>query len=140
MARFRGDHDAFGGPGIEPRWTYADKEGVGTADAISSRIWFTLLKGVLTEIYYPTVDRPQVRDLQCLITDGSTFFHEERRHLRSQIERIAPEALGYRVTNRGEVNGDDDMGGYHLVWTRDMVNSAMGLLAAGNYRVAAAGA
>jgi glucoamylase len=100
MARFRGDHEAFGRPGIEPRWTYADKEGVGTAYAISSRIWFTLLKGVLTEIYYPTVDRPQVRDLQYLITDGSTFFHEERRHLRSQIERIAPEALGYRVTNQ----------------------------------------
>jgi len=32
----------------------------------------------------------------------------------------------------GEVRGDDDIGGYHLVWTRDMVNSATGLLAAGN--------
>ncbi len=103
MARFRGEREAFGRPGIEPRWTYADKEGVGTAYAISSRIWFTLLNGVLTEIYYPTVDRPQVRDLQYLITDGSTFFHEERRHLRTRTERIAPQALGYRVTN-----GDPD--------------------------------
>ena len=82
--------------GVRSSW----REGVCTAYAISSRIWFTLLKGVLTEIYYPTVDRPQVRDLQYLITDGSTFFHEERRHLRSQTERIAPEALGYRVTNQ----------------------------------------
>lgn len=80
--------------------TYADKEGVGTAYAISSRIWFTLLKGVLTEMYYPTGDRPQVRDLQYLITDGSSFFHEERRHLRTRTERIAPQALGYRVTNQ----------------------------------------
>lgn len=32
----------------------------------------------------------------------------------------------------GDVKGDDDTGGYHLVWTRDMCNSAMGLLAAGN--------
>jgi GH15 family glucan-1,4-alpha-glucosidase len=32
----------------------------------------------------------------------------------------------------GETKGDEDMGGYHLVWTRDMVNSVMGLLAAGN--------
>jgi glucoamylase len=100
MAKFRGQREAFGRPGLEPRWTYADKEGVGTAYAISSRIWFTLLKGVLTEIYYPTVDRPQVRDLQYLITDGSSFFHEERRHLRTLTERIAPQALGYRVTNR----------------------------------------
>jgi glucoamylase len=32
----------------------------------------------------------------------------------------------------GEARGDDDIGGYHLVWTRDLVNSATGLLASGN--------
>ena len=32
----------------------------------------------------------------------------------------------------GEVKGDEDLGGYHLVWTRDMVNSATGLMATGN--------
>jgi glucoamylase len=31
--------------------------------------------------------------------------------------------------------GDDDLGGYHLVWTRDMCKSATGLLAAGNTEV-----
>lgn len=99
MARFRGAREAFGRPGIEPRWTHGNKDGVGTAYAISSRIWFTLLDGVITEVYYPTVDRPQIRDLQLLITDGSSFFHEERRHLHTRVERVSPEALGYRVTN-----------------------------------------
>ncbi len=32
----------------------------------------------------------------------------------------------------GEAQGDDDIGGYHLVWPRDLVESAEGLLAAGN--------
>jgi glucoamylase len=32
----------------------------------------------------------------------------------------------------GEAQGDDDIGGYHLVWPRDLVESAGGLLAAGN--------
>jgi glucoamylase len=33
----------------------------------------------------------------------------------------------------GQARGDaEGMGGYHLVWTRDMVNGAMALLAAGN--------
>ena len=32
----------------------------------------------------------------------------------------------------GEVVGDEDQGGYHLVWTRDMVNSANAMLAAGD--------
>ena len=37
------DREAFGAPGIEPRWTHGNKDGVGTAYAASSRIWFTLL-------------------------------------------------------------------------------------------------
>ena len=31
----------------------------------------------------------------------------------------------------GASKGDDDLGGYHLVWPRDLVESALGLLAAG---------
>ena len=31
----------------------------------------------------------------------------------------------------GQVKGDDDLGGYHLVWTRDMVQTATALLACG---------
>lgn len=31
----------------------------------------------------------------------------------------------------GETKGDDDIGGYHLVWTRDLVQSASALLASG---------
>ena len=66
---------AFGGPGIEPRWTSSSKEGVGTAWSDASRVWFTLSHGILNEVYYPTVDRPQVRDLEFLVTDGASFFH-----------------------------------------------------------------
>ena len=92
-------NEAFGAPGIEPRWTHGGKEGVGTAYAASSRVWFTLWKGIVTEVYFPTVDRPQLRDLQFLITDGKTFFHEEKRHLESKTERMSPQSLGYRCTN-----------------------------------------
>lgn len=90
---------AFGRPGIEPRWTGSAKDGVGTAYAASSRIWFTLSLGIVNEIYYPTIDRPQLRDLQYLITDGKTFFHDERRLMDSQVEALSDHALGFRVTN-----------------------------------------
>jgi glucoamylase len=90
---------AFGRPGIEPRWTHGGKDGVGTAYSADSRIWFTLWNGIITEVYYPTVDRPQIRDLQYLITDGESFFHEEKRHLLSRAERLADRALGYRITS-----------------------------------------
>ena len=65
---------AFGWPGMEPRWTHGGKDGVGTAYAASSRIWFTFWDGIVTEVYYPTVDRPQLRDLQVLSSPTAKAF------------------------------------------------------------------
>jgi hypothetical protein len=42
MARIRGQREAFGAPGCDPRWTEADKDGIGTAFSSGSRVWFTL--------------------------------------------------------------------------------------------------
>jgi glucoamylase len=108
MVKLRGQRDAFGWPGIEPKWTRGNKDGVGAAYSADSKIWFTLWNGTFTEIYHPTVDRPQVRDWEFLITDGETFFHEEKRHLISKSERISHHALGYRITN-------SDPGGRYLL-------------------------
>ncbi|MBC8121976.1 MAG: glucan 1,4-alpha-glucosidase [Gemmatimonadaceae bacterium] len=99
MTTFRGQREAFGKPGIEPRWTQGNKDGVGTAYETSTDIWFTLFSGVLTEVYYPTIDQPQLRDMQYLITDGKSFCHEEKRHLHTRVERAWNHALGYRIAN-----------------------------------------
>ena len=93
------DAIAFGAPGIEPRWTSSAKDGVGTAYHSSSRVWFTLSHGIINEIYFPSVDTPNTRDLQFLITDGETFCHEEKRDLLHEIDRPEPHALLYRLTN-----------------------------------------
>lgn len=96
MARFRGGKSAFGSPGLEPRWTDADKDGIGTAFSNGSRVWFTLRRGILTEVYYPTVDRPQLRDLEFLFADGNSFFVEEKSDLPYTVERLTP-AQGYSI-------------------------------------------
>ena len=62
--------EAFGAPGLGPRWTSSVKDAVVTAYAGSSRIWFTCSHGVLNEVYYPTIDHAQVRDMEFLLTDG----------------------------------------------------------------------
>jgi glucoamylase len=36
----------------------------------------------------------------------------------------------------GQIKGDDDLGGYHLVWTRDMVQTATAMLACGRAETA----
>ena len=99
---------AFGQPGIPPAWSSSSKDGVGTAYSTSSRIWFSLARGIVTEIYYPTIDRPQIRDAQFLITDGETFFHEERRDLTTQVTRLEAQTLGYRTVSA------DPQGRYRL--------------------------
>lgn len=93
------DGNAFGAPGLQPRWTSSVKDTVGTAYASSSRVWLTVSHGILNEIYYPTIDRPQTRDMEFLITDGETFFHEEKRDLDHTFAYIDPDALGVRITS-----------------------------------------
>ncbi|MHB8735855.1 MAG: glycoside hydrolase family 15 protein [Terriglobales bacterium] len=94
-----GRRTAFGAPGIEPRWTRGAKDAIGTAYSASSCVWFTLAQGVVTEVYFPTLDRPQIRDLQFLVSDNQTFFHDERRNTTSQITALSDHSLGYRVHN-----------------------------------------
>jgi glucoamylase len=96
--------NAFGSPGMPPRWTSSAKEGLGTAYSSGSRIWFTLSHGIVNEIYYPTVDQPNTRDFEFLISDSETFCHEEKRDLDHQIEYPEHNSLLYRLTN-SERNG-----------------------------------
>jgi glucoamylase len=69
-------------------------------------VWFTVSHGTLNEIYYPTIDRPQTRDMELLFTDGETFFHEEKRDLIYDFHYIDPDAPAVRV------KGSDAQGRY----------------------------
>ena len=106
--------EAFGSPGLEPRWTSSVKDAVVTAYSGSSRIWFTCSHGILNEVYYPTIDHAQVRDMEFLLTDGETFAHEEKRDMPTAFEPIDRDALGVRYVNR------DPEGRYSL--TKEMIS------------------
>jgi glucoamylase len=92
--------EAFGSPGLLARWTSSVKDAIGTAYSASSRIWFTCSHGILNEIYHPTIDAAQVRDMEFLVSDGETFVHEEKRDLLTSFEYIHPETMGVRYVNR----------------------------------------
>ena len=51
-----------------PTWAPAAKDMVG-ASLGSSRLWFTVAEGIVTEVYYPRIDIPQVKDLGFIIAD-----------------------------------------------------------------------
>ncbi|MEP6764448.1 MAG: glycoside hydrolase family 15 protein [Gemmatimonadaceae bacterium] len=90
---------APGWPGIDPRWTTANKSAVGTAIGDGSRVWFTASHGILNEIYYPEVDTACMRDAGLLITAGDGFFSEEKRDCSHAIEWLAPGIPAFRMLN-----------------------------------------
>ena len=70
---------APGAPGKDAHWPNAAKQGFGTANSVRSKVWFTLADGALTEVYYPTLDVPNVQTLQFVIVmpDGKVETESE---------------------------------------------------------------
>jgi glucoamylase len=93
------DRFAPGWPGIAPRWTSSVKSGIGTALNPHSRVWFTLSHGILNEVYFPRVDQACTRDLGLLITDGRSYFSEEKRHCQFENSPLEPGVPVYCLTN-----------------------------------------
>jgi glucoamylase len=90
---------APGGPGATAVWTEADKDGFGTATTLSSKVWHTLDDGRLTEVYYPDLGTPSVRDLQFIVSDGTTFAERETDATDHRVELVDPKSLTYRQVN-----------------------------------------
>jgi glucoamylase len=90
---------APGWPGIPARWTSSAKSGLGTSISRDSRVWFTLSHGILNEIYYPRVDHACTRDLGFIVTDGESYFSEEKRDTRSQTSTLVPGVPAYQIHN-----------------------------------------
>jgi glucoamylase len=98
------DHQIYapGWPGITPRWTSSAKDGVGTSLNPASRVWFTVSHGILNEIYYPRIDQACTRDMGMIVTDGSEYFSEEKRHTQHHISLLAPGVPAFKIENRSK--------------------------------------
>jgi glucoamylase len=59
--------------GANADWLPANKTGFGTSYTTASNVWFTLQNGRLSEVYYPRIDIPSVRNLDFIVTDGQSF-------------------------------------------------------------------
>jgi glucoamylase len=109
-AKFSGQ--APGAPGEVPaNWTAADKDGYGTSTTTASKVWYTLNDGELTDVYYPDLGTPSVRDLQFVVSDGETFAEQESNATIHEVRLVDEQALVYR-----QVNTDKD-GKYRITKT-----------------------
>jgi glucoamylase len=90
---------APGAPGELTTWAAGHKDGFGTARGVSSKVWYTLNGGVLTEVFYPRIDTPSIRDSQFVVTDGATFTDREDRDATHQVQLLDRHSLTYRLVN-----------------------------------------
>jgi glucoamylase len=76
-----------------------DKDGFGTAHGTASKVWYTLSRGTLNEVFYPQIDTPSLRDSQFVVTDGATFTDREDRDSTHQVQLLSSNSLTYRLVN-----------------------------------------
>src|SRR6266436_1705736 len=71
-------------------------------------------------------------DFSASTGDGGGLYRLSRCVLLAHEDKVFQGALVASLSIPwGETKSDDDLGGYHLVWTRDLVHSATALLATG---------
>ncbi|HEY5891718.1 MAG TPA: hypothetical protein VIT91_00680 [Chthoniobacterales bacterium] len=94
-----GDGAAPGAPGASANWTTGNKQGLGTATSRDSKVWYTLAGGALSEVYYPSGDKANVRSLEFAVTDGASFVDRESENTTHKVELVNENALIYRQIN-----------------------------------------
>ncbi len=72
---------APGAPGAQSYFDLARKDCVGTARNDTSKVWFTVAGGMLSDVYWPNVDATNVHTLQYLVTDGTSFTDLQARDM-----------------------------------------------------------
>jgi glucoamylase len=84
-----------GAPGVMSYFDLARKDCVGTARNTTSKVWFTVADGVLSDTYWPTIDATNVHTLQYLVTDGHSFTDLQTRDM---TYKVLPDPTGMSCT------------------------------------------
>src|SRR5271165_4584098 len=91
------------GPGGNADWLPANKTGFGTSYTTASNVWFTLQGGRLSEVYYPRIDTPSVRNLDFVVTDGQSFAIRAQ-DASTSTRLVNPESLTYQIVSTDTAN------------------------------------
>lgn len=98
-----------GWPGALSYFDLARKDCLGTSRTTESKVWYTIADGVLSDVYYPTIDNTNVKSLQFIVTDGATFTDLQERDMTSTAEVLGASGMVCRVTSTAK------SGAYQLV-------------------------
>src|SRR3954467_9414701 len=91
--------EAPGAPGAMSHFDLARKDCVGTARNRTSKVWYTVAGGVLSDVYYPTIDNTNVETLQYVVTDGTTFTDLQTRDTTYTVRALDATGTACRVVS-----------------------------------------
>ena len=92
------------GPGAASYYDLARKDCLGTARDTTSKVWYTVADGVLSDVYEPTMDNTNVSTLQYVVTDGSSFTDLQTRDMTYTVS-ADPTGMACTVTSKDKAHG-----------------------------------
>ncbi|MFZ0385323.1 MAG: glycoside hydrolase family 15 protein [Solirubrobacteraceae bacterium] len=90
---------APGGPGAISYLDVARKDCFGTARNTTSKVWFTVADGVLSDVFSPTIENTNVSTVQYIVTDGRTFTALQQRDMTYAVTSPNSSGMVCRVTS-----------------------------------------
>src|ERR1700744_5385761 len=100
---------APGGPGAQSYLDVARKDCFGTARNTTSKVWFTVAGGVLSDVFSPNIEASNVNTVQYIVTDGHTFADLQQRNMTYSL--ASPDRSGMVC----QIPSTDKAHGFRLV-------------------------
>ncbi|HWD75500.1 MAG TPA: hypothetical protein VG371_10200 [Solirubrobacteraceae bacterium] len=96
---------APGGPGAQSYLDLARKDCFGTARNTTSKVWFTVVDGVLSDTFSPTIENSNVNTLQYIVTDGRSFTDMQQRDMTHVVSSPDRSGMVCQATSRDPKHG-----------------------------------
>ena len=96
---------APGGPGAQSYLDVARKDCFGTARNTTSKVWFTVAGGVLSDVFSPSIEATNVDTVQYVVTDGRTFADLQQRDMTYSLASPHRSGMVCQVTSTDRAHG-----------------------------------
>jgi glucoamylase len=92
-------------PGVTSYLDLGRKDCLGTARNTTSRVWYTVADGMLSDVYYPTTDNTDNKTVQYIVTDGRTFTDLQQRDMSYTVRALDDTGMACEVTAANAKHG-----------------------------------
>ncbi|HTU97547.1 MAG TPA: glycoside hydrolase family 15 protein [Solirubrobacteraceae bacterium] len=96
---------APGGPGAQSYLDVARKDCFGTARNTTSKVWFTVAGGVLSDVFSPNIEATNVNTVQYIVTDGHSFADLQQRNMTYSLASPDRSGMVCQVTSTDKAHG-----------------------------------